>query len=503
VLESASTRRELLRQGAGATLGLAAGGALAPLAAGAPRRTGHALGFASLREEVRLPALAVEGRMPPWLSGVLLRNGPALFEVGSERFNHWFDGLAMLHAFAFGRGRVSYANRFLRSSAYRAWKRDGRIEYSEFATDPCRAIFSGVSSVPILAPVPNANVSIEALAGRFVAHTEIPIPVRFDPRTLRTLGVSGTVPLGRLGTAHPHRDPKTGARFSYEVELVPPSGCRVVAERGGRRRELAWLPRSEPWYMHSFALTPRYVAVIEQPFAVDPLDFLQPGRPPIIANYRWKRSEPARVHLIDRRGGGGVRATVEVDPFFVFHHVNAYERGDRVVLDLCAHRDSSIIDSLYLKRVRKGMAGKPSVRLRRLEIDPSRSRGATRELADVDFELPRIDYARFNQRPYRYAYGVGQRTRASAFIDQLAKVDVRSGEALTWRERGCYPGEPVFVRRPGGRREDDGVLLSVVLDARARSSFLLVLDARSLAERARAVVPHHIPFGFHGLHVER
>ena len=184
--------------------------------------------------------------MPPWLSGVLLRNGPALFEVGSERFNHWFDGLAMLHAFAFGRGRVSYANRFLRSSAYRAWKRDGRIEYSEFATDPCRRSSPGSRRCRSSRPVPNANVSIEALAGRFVAHTEIPIPVRFDPRTLRTLGISGAVPLGRLGTAHPHRDPVTGARFSYEVELVPPSGCRVVAERGGRRRELAWLPRSSP-----------------------------------------------------------------------------------------------------------------------------------------------------------------------------------------------------------------------------------------------------------------
>ena len=30
------------------------------------------------------------------------------------------------------------------------------------------------------------------------------------------------------------------------------------------------------------------------------------------------------------------------------------------------------------------------------------------------------------------------------------------------------------------------------------SSFLLVLDAESFAERARAEVPHHIPFGFHG-----
>jgi len=56
----------------------------------------------------------------------------------------------------------------------------------------------------------------------------------------------------------------------------------------------------------------------------------------------------------------------------------------------------------------------------------------------------------------------------------------------------------VFVRRPDGSGEDDGVLLSVVLDAQAQRSFLLVLDAADLHELARAQVPHHIPFGFHG-----
>lgn len=63
-----------------------------------------------------------------------------------------------------------------------------------------------------------------------------------------------------------------------------------------------------------------------------------------------------------------------------------------------------------------------------------------------------------------------------------------------------YPGEPIFVASPEAREEDDGVILSVVLDAAAGSSFLLVLDATSFEEVARARVPHHIPFGFHGEH---
>ena len=61
----------------------------------------------------------------------------------------------------------------------------------------------------------------------------------------------------------------------------------------------------------------------------------------------------------------------------------------------------------------------------------------------------------------------------------------------------------MFVARPQAEGEDDGVLLSVVLDAAAETSFLLVLDAADLNEIARARVPHHIPFGFHGQFARR
>ena len=81
-----------------------------------------------------------------------------------------------------------------------------------------------------------------------------------------------------------------------------------------------------------------------------------------------------------------------------------------------------------------------------------------------------------------------------------SKVDISTRDALVWQEAGCYPGEPVFVPAPASvsAEEDAGLILSVVLDARQKHSFLLVLDARSFTELARSAVPHHIPFGFHG-----
>ena len=84
------------------------------------------------------------------------------------------------------------------------------------------------------------------------------------------------------------------------------------------------------------------------------------------------------------------------------------------------------------------------------------------------------------------------------FLDNLVKLDLERGTASSWREEGCFPGEPVFVAAPETSSEDDGVILSVVLDTRRAASFLMILDASTFGELARAELPHHIPFGFHG-----
>ena len=500
------TRRSLIRGGLGAGAALVAAPGATALAEqlGRVGRPAYAQGFRSLTDEVRLPDIPVDGELPDWLRGVLLRNGPALFEVGEQKYNHWFDGLAMIHGFYFGGGRVGYANRFLRSSAYGAWRKDGVMKYSEFGTDPdpdpCRAMFREVSTLPVLGPVPNANVSIERLAKRFQAHTEIPIPVRFGGRSLKTLGVDGEVPNGRLGTAHPHRDPRTGERFSYEVELIPPSGLRIVSEKDGVRRELAFIPQEKAGYLHSFALTRNWVAVFTQPWEFDLAKFLAPGRGPIATNYVWDGSKPSMIHLVDRRNGGVARS-FELDPFFVFHHINAFEDGEKVNLDVCAHRDSGIVDAMYLDRIRKDGSQIPQATPKRLTLKPGSSKVRVRDLCEGNFELPRTDYDVVNGRSYRYAFGVGVRNpRVSGFIDSLAKLDTEREEQTNWRESGSYPGEPIFVRRPNARRDDDGVVLSVVLDGSRKTSYLLVLDARDMTEIARASVPHHIPFGFHGVH---
>ena len=145
-------------------------------------RDDYRKGFADQTNEITAPSLEVEGVIPEWLNGTLLRNGPARFRLEDKTLNHWFDGLAMLHKFDIANGQVSYANKFLDSPAFRAAK-DGKMQYAEFATDPCRSLFKRIVQVFTgSTPGANANVSIGKIAGRFVAQTESPVPVAFDEK---------------------------------------------------------------------------------------------------------------------------------------------------------------------------------------------------------------------------------------------------------------------------------------------------------------------------------
>lgn len=100
---------------------------------------------------------------------------------------------------------------------------------------------------------------------------------------------------------------------------------------------------------------------------------------------------------------------------------------------------------------------------------------------------------------YRYSYAID--TRFPTTMDaspSLYKIDAVSKTGKSWSEPGCFPGEPIFVPRPNGQGEDDGVVLSLVLDFAHHRSFLLILNGTDFTELARAEAPHAIPVGLHG-----
>ena len=115
----------------------------------------------------------------------LLRTGQPSIDLGRQTVSHWFDGLAMFTGSASPRPEVSYANRFLRSDAFKGAKEQGRADRRlVFATDPCASLFQRVMAIFSRERPDNCNVSVNALAHQAVALTETPMPVCFDAKTL-------------------------------------------------------------------------------------------------------------------------------------------------------------------------------------------------------------------------------------------------------------------------------------------------------------------------------
>ncbi len=466
-------------------------------------RNEYVLGFTSLDQEAEDRPLPITGEFPGWLTGSLLRTAPTRFEVGERTYTHWFDGLAMLHAFMFEAGAVSYSNRFLHSQNFCAAEAQGRIARSEFMTDPCRTLFGRVMSVFNPEPSDNGNVNVTVLGKQIVALTETPMPIRFDAHTLKSLGqlTYDSAVGGQISTAHPHHDGTIG--YSYVIRMGWRSAYRFFVDEDGRQRVLAELPVKEPSYLHSFGMSENYLILAEFPLRVNPLRLALSGKP-FITNYQW-HPELGTLFTVVNKKTGVVEARAKAPACFCFHHVNAFEAGGAIHVDLLAYPDPGIIDRLKLDPLRAGNAGDAVAALHRFSIPLGRGKEVievtSEQLCDTPLELPRFDYSRRAGKPYHVLWGVGQ-SEDAGWWNTILRLDLTTLPAPVkkWQEVGCYPGEPVFVARPGGMGEDDGVLLSVVLDGKTGRSFLLVLDAISLSEVARAVVPHHIPFGFHGNH---
>jgi beta,beta-carotene 9',10'-dioxygenase len=454
-------------------------------------------------EELTLDHLPISGSLPAWLSGTLLRNGPGTFRVGEQRYRHWFDGLAMLHKFSFGGGQVSYANKFLHNRAYTEAQEIGRIAYSEFATDPCRSLFGRVMSVFSPQITDSAKVSLTKIADRFVALAETPIQVEFDPQTLEMAGVLKYEEneVGQMTTVHPHHD--AGTMYNVVTRYHAISHYRLYGLAGSASPKLiGQIPTARPAYMHSFGLSQNYAILTEFPLVVNPIHLLLWLRP-FIENFRWQPERGTPFWLLNRHTGEKV-GRIDSDPFFAFHHVNAFEQGDELVVDIVAYPDDGVISAFYLNRLAEPDSEIPFGELRRYRLPlrgPHKKQRASYEvLSDACLELPRFDYDRYNMdASYRYVYASSiNPVQRHGFYNQVVKVDVANGRTQTWYQPNCYPGEPVFVGAPDRTEEDDGVVLSVVLDAAAGRSFLLVLDAASFSERARAEIPHAVLFGYHG-----
>ena len=468
--------------------------------------TDHRAGFETQRAEATA-RLTVDGDLPTWLRGRYLSNGPGQFEVGGESLEHWFDPLAMLRGFRFEEGSVRYANRFVRSEDF-AWARErGRVRTAFPGTPADRPPWTRLRQTLTGVFPDNPVIGVRRLDGEFLAVTEAPVGLRFDPDTLETTGrvdLTDGVDCD-LTLAHLHHDPDAGV--SWELGVSYGRGATYTLFRrpddGGTPTERTRVRFTDAPYIHSFALTGRYAVLTVGPFGLDTTTLLRGAfTGETFLDAFGPLDGSLRFVVLDRETGAHV-GTAEAPPAFVYHHANALETDGELVVDLVAYPDERAVTGLTLANLRREDPALPGGDLVRYRVPvPDEADGdrptATRETLHAGpVEFPTVNYDRVNGREHRYVYLAETTRPGSSLPTAVAKVDVEGG-VERWSEPDTYPGEPVFVPAPDTAAEDEGVLLSVLLAPDRGRSELLVLDAATLTERARAPLPHRLPYGFHG-----
>merc|ERR1711990_428079 len=128
-------------------------------------------------------------------------------------------------------------------------------------------------------------------------------------------------------------------------------------------------------------------------------------------------------------------------------------------------------------------------------------------------ELPRLNdgyHGKHYCYYYMFAFPADSKTQKDPYITKVnvcEKTGYHSGggtqEGLSWGLPNQYCTEPIFVPNPKAEVEDDGVVLTVVLDGTKGDdglgeTSLVVLDAKTMKEIARVKAPVRIPYDVHG-----
>lgn len=519
-------------------------------------------GFDTDYQEHEAVDLVVKGNIPQYASGVLYRTGPLGFKAPSDgtgySAKHWFDGFACVHRFEIdfssGSPRVTYTSRRTVDEILEKVRETGKLEGMTFGAkrDPCDSFFKKVMTMFFagkrvydnigvtlsinmpgaesvnrgVKPASNGHTSgIETLH----AKTDGAVYKNIDPVTLEPKGVATQRRLhpelvGQLAASHAKTDPTTGDLFNYNLELGYKSTYRVFCTSAstGKTTILATF-QGKPAYLHSLFLSQNYVILcvwnshitwggVSMLYHQNVVDAIAPFNP----------KDKATWYVVDRVGKGLV-ATYESDPFFSFHSINAWEEPSSsdpnrmdILCELSLYDNTDVLHRFYYDNLMslhddsKNYAGKKRMsclpsqvqfRLPSVGAGAAPSQALPAELvykADkfISTELPIINPA-YLTRKHRFVYGCTDRLK-STFMDGIAKFDNTTQSSIIWETEGHTPGEPIFVANPEGTKEDDGVLLSVVLDGFKEKSYLLVLDARDLSELGRAEMAGPLAFGFHG-----
>jgi len=238
--------------------------------------------------------------------------------------------------------------------------------------------------------------------------------------------------------------------------------------------------------MHDFNITENYVVFMDLPAVFD-LNLAIEGKMPIT----WSDTYPARLGVMPRNGNDSQVVWYDINPCYVFHPMNSYEEGDKIILDVVRFEHIWKKDAMDF----------PAPNLWRWTINTTTGKVTEEQIDDRGAEFPRVNDAVIGSK-HRYGYEMSMGNAGFGEVDAgaILKYDRQAGDCTSIElGKGRVCGEAVFVAADGAKSEDDGYVMTYVYDQSQDSSEFVIFDAKTMSDEPIATVQlPRIPFGFHG-----
>ena len=330
-----------------------------------------------------------------------------------------------------------------------------------------------------------ANTHIVGHAGKVLAlqETQVPIELTTELDTVGPYDFDGK--LERNMTAHPKICPKTGEMLFFGYGIMPPflTYHRVAANGDLVQTEIIDVKAAT--MVHDFAITENYVLFLDLPMLWDLKKLSQPGIP-----ISYDESYGARIGVMPRTGNSNDVRWFEIEPCYIYHTMNAFERGTKLVF----HAPKLVGYTSV------GMKNPPIPKLHRWTLDLADGSVHEEQVDDLGVDFP-ITSPDFVGQSHKHGFAAEFDTKGAPYILGYHKYDLETGNRSAHRlGAGRTGSEASFVPSQNATNDDDGYLMTFVFDEAEGKSELVILNAKEMDDEplARIHLPVRVPTGFHG-----
>ena len=457
-------------------------------------------GYESLNQEFDYWIDDIEGEIPPELQGTLFRNGPGLLDINGQKLHHPFDGDGMISRITFTNSRAHFRNRFVTTAGYLAEKKAGKILYrGVFGTQKPGGWLDNIFDFKIKHI---ANTNVIYWGKKLLALWEASEPYLLNPHTLETLGneyFNGVLSKGEAFSAHPRIDANgTLVNFAITPGLSTTINIFELNTDGEitnkQNHSVAGF-----CFIHDFVITENYCIFFQNPVSFNPIPFAL-GISSAAQCIKVQKNQLTKIIIIPRQNPTKKIKILETQAGFIFHHVNAFEVGNEVIIDSICYESLPEVEPNSDYRETDFDANSPG-KLWRFNLNLQTNTVENHLIDDRSCEFPTM-HPHHVGKSYRYLYAAAaHKSTGNAPLQAIFKLDLELQQRQLWSAAPAgFIGEPIFIPRPNSQTEDDGWLLALVYDAEHHRSDVVILDAVNLekGEIAKLHLKHHIPYGLHG-----